>query len=264
MEPIEVSKLDELLDRATNLMNRVEDTYLVAKDILLGTNIADWVADLAASGTGSATYADSDRMNALIENTDACRNVNVAQYLLDWAVAQNKANTYFGSALGDLSGVTWESLTSVNAIMANNTAFTAIANDSILFSAVIGNAVCKKSVFNMCAYTEPVILQSNTALGTLRSQPTSDKQIWDSWGDYSYPLEQDVFIVDGIPSSPGDSDGSWVNLTLGRPNADQETYTFSYPYKVGAAYPINKFASRVEFQSEGTSVRLSIRYVDFS
>lgn len=170
MEPIEVSKLDELLERATSLMNRVEDTYLVAKDILMGTNIADWVADLAASGTGSATYADSERMNALIENTDACRNVNVAQYLLDWAVAQNKANTYFGSALGDSSGVTWESLTSVNAIMANSAAFTAIAGDSLVYEVTANNVPCRRAIFSNSDITEDIIKASDTAMNVMRNK----------------------------------------------------------------------------------------------
>lgn len=170
MEPIEVGKLDELLERATSLMNRVEDTYLVAKDILLGTNISDWVADLEASGTSSATYGDSDRMNALIENTDACRNANVAQYLLAWAVLQNKANTYFGSALGDSSGVTWESLTSVNAIMANSAAFTAIAGDSLVYEVTAKNVPCRQAIFSNSDTTEDIIKASDTALNVMRNK----------------------------------------------------------------------------------------------
>lgn len=167
MEPIEVGKLDELLDRATNLMNRVEDTYLVAKDILMGTQIGDWIADLKASGTASATYGDSSRMNVLIANEDAANNSDVAKYLVQWAVANNKFGTYCGAACGAVSGVTWDSLTTPNTVMGNAAAFTALCGNSVAIYEVLKVKACKQAIWANLAICDTIIRSSDTASSAL-------------------------------------------------------------------------------------------------
>lgn len=251
MEPIEVGKLDELLDRATSLMNRVEDTYLVAKDILMGTNIADWVADLEASGTGSATYADSDRMNALIGNTDACRNVNVAQYLLDWAVAQNKASTYFSSALGDVSGVTWESLTSVNAIMANSTAFTAIAGDSLVYEVTAKNVPCRQAIFSNADTTEDIIKASNTALNVMRNK-LLQKNSMTGYGNKEFV--KNMFLM-----TAKNENSSSIIAVVEKAGSTIKQIPGNYS---GSNVSVNAFADKI--YCNGSQGQIYAWYVDFS
>ncbi len=172
MDPVEVSKLDELLARAENLMDRVEDTYLITKDILLGTQISDWIEDLKTSGTESATYSDADRMNTLIANNDAVNNVNITQYLCDWAVANNKVGTYFGALLGNVSGVTWNSLSTAAQVCGNVTAFTGIANNNTAISVSLSNSVMRQAMYNAYTTTESILVASSVAMNVVRSLAT--------------------------------------------------------------------------------------------
>ena len=158
MDKVVYDRIDDVLGRIESLYGRVEDTYLVAKDILLGTQISDWIADLKASGTASATYSDASRMNVLIANEDAANNVDVAKYLVQWAVANNKYGTYCGAACGAVSGVTWDSLTTPNAVMGNATAFTALCGNSVAFKASMQNSGCKTAIWDNSVLTESIIV----------------------------------------------------------------------------------------------------------
>lgn len=170
MDTVVYDRIEDVLGRIESLYGRVEDTYLVAKDILLGTQISDWIADLKASGTASATYSDASRMNVLIANEDAANNSDVAKYLVQWAVANNKYGTYCGAACGAVSGVTWDSLTTPNAVMGNATAFTALCGNGVAFDATIKNSACRTAIWNNAAsVTENIIVNSSTALNVMRN-----------------------------------------------------------------------------------------------
>ena len=159
MDTVVYDRIEDVLGRIESLYGRVEDTYLVAKDILLGTQISDWIADLKASGTASATYSDASRMNALIANEDAVNNVDVTQYLCDWAVSNNKTGVYFGSIVGDIVGVDWSALSTADSIM-TETVFGAIANDHTAFGALSNNTTCARAMYNAHAITEDIINES--------------------------------------------------------------------------------------------------------
>lgn len=180
MDTVVYDRIEDVLGRIESLYGRVEDTYLVAKDILLGTQISDWIADLKASGTASATYSDATRMNALIANEDAANNSDVAKYLVQWAVANNKYGTYCGAACGAVSGVTWDSLTTPNAVMGNATAFTALCGNSVAFKASMQNSGCKTAIVENVTTTENIIRGSNTALTVLNGLKEHVTSIYDS------------------------------------------------------------------------------------
>ena len=180
MDTVVYDRIEDVLGRIESLYGRVEDTYLVAKDILLGTQISDWIADLKASGIASATYSDASRMNALIANEDAANNSDVAKYLVQWAVANNKYGTYCGAACGAVSGVTWDSLTTPNAVMGNTTAFAALCENSVAFKASMQNSGCKTAIVENVTTTENVIRGSNTALTVLNGLKEHVTSIYDS------------------------------------------------------------------------------------
>lgn len=167
MDTVVYDRIEDVLGRIESLYGRVEDTYLVAKDILMGTQIGDWIADLKASGTASATYGDEERMNTLIANEDAANNSDVAKYLVQWAVANNKFGTYCGGACGAVSGVTWDSLTTPNAVTANAAAFTALCGNSVAIYEVLKVKVCKQAIWANLTICDTIIRGSDTAMSAL-------------------------------------------------------------------------------------------------
>lgn len=180
MDTVVYDRIEDVLGRIESLYGRVEDTYLVAKDILLGTQISDWIADLKASGTASATYGDSSRMNVLVANEDAANNSDVAKYLVQWAVANNKFGTYCGAACGAVSGVTWDSLTTPNAVMGNAAAFTALCGNSVAFKACLNLEGTKDAIVDNATTTESIIRTSNAALSVLNGMKTRKTSIYSS------------------------------------------------------------------------------------
>lgn len=184
-------RIDDVLNRVESLFGRVEDTYLVAKDILLGTQISDWIADLKASGTASATYSDATRMNALIANEDAANNSDVAKYLVQWAVANNKYGTYCGAACGAVSGVTWDSLTTPNAVMGNATAFTALCGNSTAIYETLNVKSCRQAIWSNLSICDSIIRSNNTSLKAMQSLCKSSYRIASS--NYT-PLSGKYFL----------------------------------------------------------------------
>lgn len=257
MEPIEVGKLDQILSRLdaqdtqlASIFALSNETNVVVKDILQGRQLSEWITDLATSGTSSATYGNSDRMNALIADSDACRNVDVAQYLLDWAVTHDKAGTYYGSALGSVSGVTWTSLTTANSVMGNSAAFTAIAANNTAFTASMNNATCRTAIYNNAATTGSIIVSSAIAMSILtqKRQWICDDTVESYTGNW--------FLLSAC------SYNGTVTVTLKAGG----TYQTSYFGAVSSAYsqqePVNKFMTKVSTNS--SRKYLCFYYVDFS
>ena len=243
MDRVVYDRIEDVLGRIESLYGRVEDTYLVAKDILLGTQISDWIADLKASGTASATYSDATRMNALIANEDAANNSDVAKYLVQWAVANNKYGTYCGAACGAVSGVTWDSLTTPNAVMGNATAFTALCGNAVAFDEAMQNASCKNAIWNCSSVTEQVF-RTNAQARTRLNQYSSDSSLG---GDYSANMF--IFTVQRY-------DNASINVTLYYKNGGSETFNTGSGLKT-----INKFVTR--FVSDSSRYP-NVRYVDFN
>ena len=154
MGAIERDKLDEILkilnkqdEKLSKVYQFSNETNAVVKDILMGTQTSDWIKDLETNGTGSATYKDASRMETLIALEDACLNLNITSMLCEWAVDNNKAGTYFGTVLGEVSGVNWSNLTSINSLSANSTALTEILTNTTTLDVFMNNAKCKQSLY---------------------------------------------------------------------------------------------------------------------
>lgn len=147
----DVALFGSMLDDIQNFTN---ETNVVVKDILLGTQIADWIEDLKASGTSSATYNDETRMNTLIANTDAARTTSISQILYDWSVSKNKTGVYFGACVGNVSDVNWNNLTTPSAVTSNLNAFEAVAKDEIAFRVSMDNSVTKTAIRTNWSVTE--------------------------------------------------------------------------------------------------------------
>ena len=147
----DVSLFGSMLD---DIQIFTSETNVVVKDILLGTQIADWIEDLKASGTSSATYNDESRMNTLIANADAARTTSISQILYDWSVSKNKTGVYFGACLGTVSGVTWNNLTTPNAVTSHPSAFEAVSKDEIAFRVSMDNSVTKTAIRTNWSITE--------------------------------------------------------------------------------------------------------------
>ena len=254
----------EFGDMLGDIQAFTNETNVVVKDILNGRQISEWIADLETSGTASATYADSDRMNALIADTDACKNVKISQILLDWAVAQNKASIYFGSAIGNVSGVTWDNLSNVDAIMGNSAAFTMIANDSTVFSAVMKNAVCRPSIYRNYLVTEAVIRGSEVAR-TVLDKEKFVVEIYDAWDSpKSKPLTKNMYLIDVYFPDASQYATQAIDIT----KADGSSERFTFKFDGGNARDVQRMCQKVWITllntNSGTAIRAQARYVDFS
>lgn len=170
LKKIEKNMSDEFDD----VLSAINSIQLRVNDIYFGNQISEWVADLADSGKLSATYSDSERMNALISNKDACKNITVNQHILDWGIANNKVGTFFNSYIGVVSGVTWSSITSISQFCSNTSAFSVVATNSEMFNLVLNNSTARNSIFDNYATTQS-ILTSSTPLSVLKSRQKTYK-----------------------------------------------------------------------------------------
>lgn len=248
MDTVVYDRIEDVLGRIESLYGRVEDTYLVAKDILLGTQISDWIADLKASGTASATYSDASRMNVLIANEDAANNSDVAKYLVQWAVANNKYGTYCGAACGAVSGVTWDSLTTPNAVMSNATAFTALCGNSVALNEAMLSDDCKASIWNNALVTENPLRNSSIALNVLNSLSVTDEE--------KEHMGIRAFLLNFYYKNYYSSNINPVYVT--------GSYGSGHVTSIAPTFTVNRFVTGWSIVGDGTRYNFTTRYVDFS
>lgn len=250
--------VDEFGEMLEDIQAFTNETNIVVKDILNGRQLSEWIADLAASGKSSATYADASRMQALIEDKDACKNVTANQYILDWGAANNKVGAFFNSIVGSVSGVTWSSLTTLTQVCSNASAFQAVANDSSAFDVIVTNDLGRDALFSCYSTTESVIADSSVALNILDSMKKTRKfnQADSSgsnlrWFVLSYTIQSLV--------SMGNS--SEIDIVC----ADNTT-VHGEAYESGKVYTrsVNKFAKSYTYDHFSSDYNSAITYVDFS
>lgn len=175
-------EFDDVLSAINSIQLRVDDIYF-------GNQISEWVADLADSGKLSSTYSDFERMNTLIANKDACKNIVVNQHILDWGIENNKVGTFFNSYIGVVSGVTWNSIASINQLCSSSSAFSVVATNSEMFNLVLNNSTARNSIFDNYATTQS-ILKGSAPLGVLKS-----RQQTYSYTKGTYSIKLAVFEV---------------------------------------------------------------------
>lgn len=254
MDTVVYDRIEDVLGRIESLYGRVEDTYLVAKDILLGTQISDWIADLKASGTASATYSDASRMNVLIANEDAVNNTEITKYLCSWAIANNKVGLYFGTFVSEVSDVNWEECTTVQQLYANTTAFNAVANNANSFNALLNNSTMKNSLYTYWQNVENSLANSSVATNKLSSLSSGNGNMGGGNRDTNainfYKGKKMWFSHIQLSVGP-----SWGNTTLTVTITKPDGSTWSNSIQTGDYYtnasasikmPLNKFGTRLQ------------------
>lgn len=277
-----ISKLNVLQTTVADIQGSTGTIIAICNDILLGRQISEWIADLAASGKSSATYADSSRMQTLIGNTDACKNVTVNQHILDWGIANNKTGTFFNSYLSGTGGVSWSSLTTPNSIFTNATATKAIVNNYSLFEVVFANTTTRQNIFTNRSVTHSVIRNTPNAMTFLNDHSKAGQRISSGISDTSLKgvtknmfvlyvqfESQCVEILDNSTTIFKYVYSSWEDEEEVPAESSEQIGSGSFDHT--KRYHINKFATKVGVRAFGwmdtglaDSTLRTWRYVDFS
>lgn len=249
MDTVVYDRIEDVLGRIESLYGRVEDTYLVAKDILLGTQISDWIADLKASGTASATYSDATRMNALIANEDAVNTVQIMTILCDWSVSNNKAGTYLKTYFSK-SEIDWQGVESITDAYSNSEVFSLIANDQNMFNTMMSLASCKTAMFNCYETTESILANS-----PYMSAITSSNKILFWFDRYGHLWEQNSVGKNVDQGKIPKTGAFWIDRIRGGYNSGQSLATGSVVYADNSGEEI----SIVKDSSDPLSVKRFIK-----
>lgn len=157
--------IESLQKTQASSLSKINDTYLVCKDILTGQQVSDWVADLKAYGTSSETYANSSRMTTLVNSSDAVGNSDVTKTILDWSLDNAMVGSYFGTLTGDTT-VSWSALTTADALVSSEDALCGvIINDDTYWSTLVKNytlwaaAKSKGALLESWFGTHPALLE---------------------------------------------------------------------------------------------------------
>lgn len=174
-------KTDEILEKIENvdldiaeLTQKVNSLQIIVSDIYNGNQTNEWIANLAASGTNSETYNNTERMDYLITQSLACDDASVSKYLLQWAAANNKAHIFYKSSLGNTSTVTWDSLTSLNSIFSNSSALRLIANKAVTFTATCDVSSTWQTMATNYSVANSIISSSSVAKNVLEEKEGSN------------------------------------------------------------------------------------------
>lgn len=139
MDKVVYDRIELLEDKVKALESSTNEIYITVRDILNGSRIGEWLANLKAQGISSETYQNDERMDVLVNDTASCLDEEAAIYLLQWAVSKGKANVYYHSALGDGVGVDWASLISPDMIASSSAALAAIDTSNAVSLATLSN-----------------------------------------------------------------------------------------------------------------------------
>lgn len=241
MDKVVYDRIEDVLSRIESLYGRVEDTYLVAKDILMGTNIADWIADLKDFGKSSVTYADASRMNTLIANEDAAKNADVNQILFDWSLDNSTLGTFLESCIGDTSSASFEAVTTFQTLI--DTATQEIFTNSVLSGFVASNHSAVKALYNN--YSTIKNYQSEQSFAQAFSGKTS-KYTLSNFGNDSddrHPLYDDVYVTTIFLNRNNDS--TTIKVTITHPDDTTTVKTFNSSWEGAFTYDVNMFAKAV-------------------
>lgn len=275
-----LAKLGTIETSFAEIQGNTSTILSVVNDILLGRQLSEWIADLAASGKQSGTYANAERMNALIADADACKNITVNQHILDWGIANNKTGVFYKSYLGTASGATWDSLTTPTSICTNSTAFSAICNNSAVLDVTYENSTMRKNIFTNRSATHSILRKSSTAMSLLQSKAQRGQRITSGINTDRYKsVTKNMFVLyvqfnneyvevkDGSTSIFRYRYGDFDTDDQPEIPAESQQATSGYDIK----YTINKFATEVGVRSftwmdtgYASSTLSNWQYVDFS
>lgn len=229
MDAIEVSKLDELL----NMVGELQKSVL----------IPEWIEDLEVSKKASETYADSARMNALVAESSATRNVAISDILYEWAVDNSVLPVFFTSCVGTETVTSWSTYTTPASICANTAAFSAVANNEAAIKGLVRHVPSRRQMFLNWSFTESALQNSSYAISAL----TEVESVWEQRRNQSLVFTKDMFAL------RGDHDDVGIDVTFTKPGG-------STVRKNSSPYTYNLFATKCEGRIE----YFDLHYVDCS
>lgn len=227
-----ISKLTLLENNVTELQGDTSTIISICNDILSGKQLSEWISDLAASGKSSATYSNSERMTALIGDNDACKNVSINQYIMDWGAENNKLGEFFKTYLNNDTQVSWSTLKTPTSVCSNSAAFTKIANDLDLFTACYNNATMRATIFNCCKTTENIIVNSTVAMSFMHTHAVY------GFLKNGQVFEMNCFVTDVAPDSSSVDCGFEITY----PDGSTEEKLF---YRSNGTVAFNKFSKKL-------------------
>lgn len=152
-----IDNLDLDVDSVYTLANEIK---IISSDILLGRQMSEWITDLKTFGADSDTYKNSERMNALIADTDAAKNPDIESYILQWAIANSKVGVYLNTIIGAVSGVNWSIITTLNQVFSDTKATDAVFGSEIAFANMLDTGGCGTAIIGNYTVTKSRIVSN--------------------------------------------------------------------------------------------------------
>lgn len=235
MDTVVYDRIDKLEVKTDNLLDIVSE---LQKSVLL----PEWIEDLEVNKKSSETYANDDRMNTLIGESSATRNLTIVDILFEWAVENDELPRFFTSCVGTSVISSWDSFSTIATLCANASAFTAVANNEAAIKGVAHYTPSHRQMFLNYSTTETALQGSEYAISAL----TDVADVWQQRRGQSLVFTKDMFAL------YCDNDDAGTRTHVTRPDGSVVTKEGSYP-KV-----INMFATKCE----GVYQYFDLHYVD--
>lgn len=216
-----IVRLDGIKDQIDEVYTFVNETNVVVKDILNGSKIQEWIADLAASGKQSGTYKDASRMNTLLASSDACKNATINQWLFDFAYDNSKVGQFFGSVFNQ----NWSSVTTFTQALQNSTIMSSVMNNSEGVKVIHGYSNAINDIFNNYNYIKNY--QATSAMQNYFSDKVSRVQL-SSYAGNNTPITQRCFMLKTEMKHDWYAHGMTYKYTL--PNNEVKQITEQYDH----------------------------------
>lgn len=184
MDTVVYDRIDKLEVKTDSLMAIVTE---LQKSVLL----PEWIEDLEVNKKSSETFANDDRMNTLIGESSATRNLTIVDILFEWAVENNELPRFFTSCVGTSVISSWDSFTTIAALCANASAFTAVANNEAAIQGVAHYAPSHRQLFLNYSTTEAALQGSEYAISAL----TDVADVWQQRRGQSLVFTKDMFVL---------------------------------------------------------------------
>lgn len=183
-----IVRLDGIKGQIDEVYTFVNETNIVVKDILNGSKIQEWIADLAASGKESGTYKDSSRMNTLLGNSDACKNATINQHLFDYSYDNSMIGKFFGSVFNK----DWNSITTFTQALQNSTIMSLVMNNLEGVKVIHGYSKAVNDIFTNYNYIKAY--EATSAMQNYFSDKVSKIRLRSTFGEGT-PIEQRCYVI---------------------------------------------------------------------
>ena len=261
--------IEALQKTQASSLSKINDTYLICKDILTGQQVSDWVADLKAYGTSSETYANSSRMTTLVNSSDAVGDSGVTKTILGWSLDNAMVGTYFGTLTGDTT-VSWSSLTTADELVSSEDAFAAMCSNDDAWSRLRDTNALKTATANIFSTTLASYVKNSAAVKE-RLDKESTSELTKTGASVTYSFKEKHWYVYDVNASRYFEKGSCTTALGSAPAETTEIekitlVTSSSSDWIGRAL-IQRIADYVSLtwkvQATQGSATVKLRYFDF-